>query len=64
MKICVKDGEKWRRNGEHISYGVDPLGGYCMTFQYGFRQDPGKTYFAYCFPYTFTDLKERIAKWE
>lgn len=63
MKVCVFDGQQWTRAGEQISYGPDPTGGYCLTFNYPFRPGSGRTRFAYCFPYTFTDLKEKIAKW-
>lgn len=44
-----------------MGYGRDEEGdGYCLSFSYKFKNPSNKTYFAYSFPYTYTDLKTYI----
>lgn len=62
MRVCVSEGGGWVRAGEDISYDRDEDGeGYALNFTYKFRNPNGKTYFAYSFPYTYTDLQTYLS---
>ena len=55
----------WFKGGEHISYYMNGIrkdnnyysrSFYSLTFSYKFTHNNDKVYFAYCYPYTYTDL--------
>ena len=55
----------WFKGGERISYYGNGIkkditytskGYYSCSFTYKFTHDDDTVYFAYCFPYTYTDL--------
>jgi len=61
----------WTRGGFHIGYymnGIRKEGQkryksyYTMTFSYEFERDDDTVYFAYCYPYTYSDLLESLSK--
>jgi hypothetical protein len=75
MKVLVskesKDGTfEWRRTGTNISYYQnnikrDSTGNshYYYTLTFTTEMDPGASYyFAYCYPYTYTRLKQDLKK--
>lgn len=51
----IRKDEKKPTNGVFRSY-------YTHTFTYNFEYDNDTVYFAYCYPYTFTDLTEDLNK--
>ncbi|XP_077989987.1 uncharacterized protein LOC144444443 isoform X3 [Glandiceps talaboti] len=70
-KGAVENGTGWIRTGHHISYSrnynltKNPLLHpemvyYVLEWQMEFPHDNDTCYFAHCYPYTFTDLKEHI----
>ena len=75
MKIAVfcshlyeKDKIGWHRNGNNIEYDLNGLddGGHklaTLSFEYTFASDK-ETYFAYAYPYTFTQLKKHLKEYE
>ena len=63
------DGPGWHRGGERISYlsngikkdvGYTSKGYYTLSFSYKFPHDDDCVYFAYCYPYTYSDLMSDI----
>jgi cytosolic carboxypeptidase protein 2/3 len=75
MKVSVyseqkaeKDTTGWHRDGQDISYfpnniRKDCYGSryyYTLTFTYTFDYDKDSVFFAYCFPYSYTDLQKDI----
>ena len=59
----------WHRGGTKIAYyqnGIRKEGTkgfkslYTLTFTYEFQYDDDNVFFAYCYPYTFTELNEEI----
>lgn len=59
------NGRGWFRGGERISYfgnnikkdvGYACYTYYTLQFSYKFPHDDDTVYFAYCFPYTYSDL--------
>lgn len=63
------DGRGWFRGGERISYycngikkdvGYTSKGYYTMSFSYKFQHDHDSVYFAFCYPYTYSDLMADI----
>lgn len=64
-------GTGWSREGESISYfqnGIKRGNGlksyYTLSFTYNFRYKNDTVYFAYCYPYTYTNLMEDLQKIE
>ena len=60
-----ENGVGWFKGGERISYFANGIkkditytskGYYTAQFSYKFNYDDDTVYFAYCFPYTYTDL--------
>ena len=76
MKVLVYSEKKaiekdvgWHRGGCKTAYyanGIRKDGSrafktlYTMTFSYEFEYDDDIVYFAYCYPYTFTELYEDL----
>lgn len=67
------NGRGWYRGGDRISYygnGIkkdtvySSCGYYTLSFSYKFQHDDDTVYFAFCFPYTFTDLMSDIGEIE
>ena len=71
MRIAISDsnnGYKWEKGGENITYGLSNIVkkvsadglkvSYYSKLQFDFKFDnpSGQIYFAYCFPYTCSDL--------
>jgi len=63
------DGRGWFRGGDRISYycngikkdvGYTSKGYYTMSFSYKFQHDHDSVYFAFCYPYTYSDLMADI----
>ena len=73
-KIAASKDIGWHRGGTKISYyqnqirkGDDKKGTnqrfyYTHTFTYNFEHANDTVYFAYCYPYTYTDLLEDLGK--
>ena len=61
-------GIGWYRDGENICYYQNPLkkkgGGfyYTLTFQVQFMHDDDEVYLAHCYPYTYSDSLELLAR--
>jgi len=62
-----KESEKqgWHKGGEHISYYLNGIrkdnnymskGFYTLSFSYKFLHDEDTVFFAYSYPYTYSDL--------
>ena len=60
----------WERSGSNIEYSQNNYLRennfysryyYTLTFEYDFKQAKS-CYFAYCYPYTYTDLKQHLAE--
>lgn len=65
MRVCVKENGVWGRGGDGIGYERDEEGqGYVLNFSYRFKNPNAKTYFAYCFPYTYSELLAYLAELE
>ena len=76
MKVSVYSDKRaenedlgWHKGGERISYYGNGIkkditytskGYYTASFQYTFKHDDDTVYFAYCFPYTYTDMMNDI----
>ena len=66
----MEGGVGWHKGGEGFSYyanGIKKDPGqtwsrvyYTLTFTYKFEHDDDTVYFAYCYPYTYTDLMHDI----
>lgn len=66
----IKDGVGWHKGGENFSYyanGIKKDPGqtwskqyYTLSFTYKFQHDDDCVYFAFCYPYTYTDLMHDI----
>lgn len=74
MKVLVysekAEGSSWIRSGRDISYyqnniKKDTTGRsryyYTLSFTYDFEFSKDVVYFAYCYPYTYTDLNRELA---
>ena len=54
-------GTSWHRDGNSISYKPNTSNDYfTLTFTYNFRYEEDTVYFAYSYPYTFSDLSEYL----
>jgi murein tripeptide amidase MpaA len=63
------NGKGWYRGGERISYygnGIKKDAGYAtcsyytLSFSYKFLHDDDAVYFAFCYPYTYSDLMQDL----
>ncbi|XP_014675827.1 PREDICTED: cytosolic carboxypeptidase 2-like [Priapulus caudatus] len=58
----------WRRTGNDINYyknnlfGEDGKSCYSLSFTFKFDHNKDTCYFAYCYPYTYSDLQDAAAK--
>ena len=58
----------WHRGGQKIAYygnGIKKSGGktyYTLTFTYDFEYEDDSVYFAYCYPYTYSDMLDDLNK--
>lgn len=78
MKVLVfseRDNEQenrgWFRDGDNIRYysnGICKNGSsktyYTLTFRYTFKHANDTVYFAYCYPYTYSELMDDLAEIE
>ena len=78
MKVLIfseKENEKtglgWFRGGNNIQYSQNNIRRPCcskcfysLSFSYKFEYDQDTVYFAYCFPYTFSDLMQDLLELE
>lgn len=58
MKILFSyDGVEWKRTGTSITYGRTSIdqNSYSLDFLHDFEVPDRKTYFAYGYPYTYTE---------
>ena len=66
MRICVKTtGSNWHRDGICISYRQSRLKStrkkyYELSFTYNFKTKHDTVYFAYCLPYTYSQLTAHL----
>jgi hypothetical protein len=73
MKICIKsssDGGKWVKGGDDIQYKISRISNldyrrkhiYSLSFNYTFKTDREVVYFAYAYPYTYSNLWEDLTR--
>jgi len=66
MKICCRDGGKWRRGGTHISYRLNTANeedsSYKLNFTYFFKNNEhSAVQFAYGYPYGANKLQSLVS---
>lgn len=67
-KMAEEKDIGWHRGGHKIAYYQNGIrketqrfkSYYTLTFTYEFGYDDDTVYFAYCYPYTFTDLQDDL----
>ena len=74
--VCSRQGDQdlgWHRVGKDIDYYQNTLKRentrlnrcyYTLTWTYTFEYDADQVYFAHCFPYTYSDLTDDLARIE
>jgi len=67
--VKLGEGQGWYKGGERISYYANGIkkditytskGYYSMSFTHKFTHDDDTVYFAFCCPYTYTDMQQDI----
>jgi hypothetical protein len=67
------NGRGWYRGGDRISYygngikkdvGYSCFCYYTLSFSYKFQHDDDTVYFAFCFPYSYSDLQSDLMEIE